>query len=230
MTDLHKIKVLKPDGVEDWMTLQEISDIAETEVPYTVPDEDEELPVEPPVEPPVEDPVPVDGRDWQTFATKEEWPAEISDVKVCYLQVHPPEGDERVWLRRLVSTGDFPDKDGNFSRVFSISTVKGLRPGQDTRPSKRVGPAEGAIVMVAKNPKQYSDQPGVYKDVPFSSNCRPEKGDGGNHAFLVMLEQDMNDLSLDNINDDGPHPHVPLYLPLAVGGNVVVELFYDPWA
>ncbi len=226
MSDKHKLKVLKPDGVEDWMTLQEISDIAELEV--GVPPEPP-FPPEPPVDPP-DPPITGDPRNWQTFVDRDEWPKEIDGVKVCYLAVDPPEGDERVWLRRLLRTGEEPDKDGNFSHVFTISTVKGLRSGRDTRPSKRVGPRMGSVVMVAKTPKEYSDQPGIYKDVPFSDGCRPEKGDGGNHAFLVMLEQDMNDLALDNINGEGIHPHAPLYLPLGVGGQVVVELYYDPWA
>ena len=164
----------------------------------------------PPVSTPTD--VELDPMTWWEHPTTRTWPKELSGIKVAYLKV-----TGNVLLRREYSNnGD--------SRVFLISTFKGLRPDQNTIVSQRVEAKAGKIIMIIANPSQIPGEgAGVYRDVPFSDYARPFKGDGGNHAFWIMSENIIDGIYI------GDHPQSPLFLPLAVGGQYIVEPFYPDW-
>lgn len=162
-----------------------------------------------PTTPPNETQEPPDPRRWWEHTSTDTWPTEIDGIKVAYLIV-----TENVLLRREYSIKE------NGTRVFIISTVKGLRPGSDTIPSRRVEAKAGKIIMIVKNPSQIPGEgAGVYT-IPFSDYVRPFKGDGGNHAFWIMHENIIDGIYI------GDHPGTPLFLPYAVGGVIVVEPYY----
>ena len=175
-------------------------------IPYT-----RSAPTSPPPQPTSSAPteIPFDVTRWWEFP-ESLWPKYVNGYRVAYLKVIAADGVNLRYAYKTSRVGEY-----NEIRVFRISQPKGLRPDADplSLVARRVKAKYGNIIMVWANGN-------IYQGIPFKAYARPFMGDGGNHSFLIMYENNIDGIYM------GAHPQRPLFIPYYLSGAVMVEPYY----
>lgn len=138
---------------------------------------------------PTELPFP-EGEDWYGWWNKDfdEWPREIDGQRVCYIQVSE---DKALW------------EDGDGDRGEPILPVISQVPefGGNIIQQRTIA-KEGKWLMVYARGSIFTRYDFIEDD---TAACRPFRGDGGRHVYLVMEEQIVDNHGI------WEHPDRPLY-------------------
>lgn len=135
---------------------------------------------------------PTEAPDWYNWwrNPQEEWPSEVNGIPVCYVTI----GDERAFMLKIATYNPKGVPVFYFSEVDEFG---------DNIIAKRTVAPPGDIIMVRADGNIYTRYDFIEND---TNQCRAFQGDGGNHAYWIMYENNIDG------HDIAEHPDRPLFV------------------